>query len=380
MLLVGAGLLGQTLYRLRYADLGLRPERLLTVRTALPVFTKYKEAPRRALFYEEVLERVRRIPGVVSAGYSTSVPLEWRGGTNGFVPDGPVDPKRTYDANHRQVSTDYLTTMGIPLRRGRFFERTDGERSLPVALVNETMARQYWPGQDAVGKRFRVGRDDTAPWITIVGVVGDVRQMGLDAPVKAEMYFPYAQVDGQPWFAPRDLVVRSTAADPTTLVPAVKAAIHAVDPEQAVAAVRTFDEVLDEDVVQRRLGASLVAAFAALALLLASLGVYGVLSYFVAQHTSEIGVRVALGASRSDIFSLVVGKGMGLAASGVALGLLGALALTRLVSSLLYGVGAADPATFAVAAGLLASLALLACYLPARRAMKVDPMVAIRCE
>jgi putative ABC transport system permease protein len=241
------------------------------------------------------------------------------------------------------------------------------------------MARQFWPGVDAVGRRFRTG-GDASPWITIVGVVGDVRQMGLDAPVKAEMYFPYAQVDGQPWFAPRDLVVRSAAVEPMGLLPAVKDAIHAVDPEQAVANVRTFDEVLDEEVVQRRLGASLVAAFAALALLLASLGVYGVLSHFVAQHTSEIGVRVALGASRRDILGLVLGKGMALAVSGVALGVLGALALTRLVSSLLYGVGAADPATFAAAAGLLASLALLACYLPARRAIKVDPMVAIRCE
>ena len=378
MLLVGAGLLGQTLYRLRYADLGLRPERLLTVRTPLPLY-KYGEASRRAAFYEDVLDRVRRLPGVVSAGYSTSVPLEWKGGTNGFEPDGPLYPGRSYDANHRQVSTDYLRTMGIPLRRGRFFERTDGARTQRVAIVNETMARQYWPGVDAVGKRFRTG-GDAAPWISIVGVVGDVRQMGLDAPVKAEMYFPYAQIGGQPWFAPRDLVVRSTAAEPMSLVPAVKEVIRAVDPEQAVANVRTFDEILDEEVVQRRLGASLVAAFAALALLLASLGVYGVLSYFVAQHTSEIGVRVALGASRRDILSLVLGKGMGLAVAGVALGLVGALALTRLVSSLLYGVGAADPATFAGAAGLLASLALLACYLPARRAIKVDPMVAIRCE
>jgi predicted permease len=377
MLLVGAGLLGQTLYRLRYADLGLRPERLLTLRTPLPLY-KYGEASRRSAFYEDVLDRVRHLPGVVSAGYSTSVPLEWKGGTNGFVPEGPVDPRRTYDANHRQVSTDYLRTMGIPLRRGRFFERTDGERSQPVAIVNETMARQYWPGVDAVGKRFRTGGD--SPWLTIVGVVGDVRQMGLDAPVKAEMYFPYAQVDGQPWFAPRDLAVRSAAVEPMSLVPAVKEAIRAVDPEQAVANVRTFDEVLDEEVVQRRLGASLVAAFAALALLLASLGVYGVLSHFVAQHTAEIGVRVALGASRRDILSLVLGKGMALAVSGVALGLVGALAFTRLVSSLLYGVGAADPATFAAAASLLAVLALLACYLPARRAIKVDPMVAIRCE
>ncbi len=378
MLLVGAGLLGQTLYRLRYADLGLRPERLLTLRTPLPLY-KYGEASRRSAFYEDVLDRVGRLPGVVSAGYSTSVPLEWKGGTNGFVPEGPVDPRRSYDANHRQVSTDYLRTMGIPLRRGRFFERTDGERSRRVAIVNETMARQFWPGMETVGKRFRTG-GDTSPWITIVGVVGDVRQMGLDVPVKAEMYFPYAQVDGQPWFAPRDLVVRSAAADPMSLLPAVKEAIRAVDPEQAVANIRTFDEVLDEEVVQRRLGASLVAAFAGLALLLASLGVYGVLSYFVAQHTAEIGVRVALGASRRDILSLVLGKGMALAVSGVALGLVGALALTRLVSSLLYGVGAADPATFAAAASLLAALALLACYLPARRAVKVDPMVAIRSE
>jgi len=229
-----------------------------------------------------------------------------------------------------------------------------------------------------VGKRFRTRSD--APWITIVGVAGDVRQMGLDVPVKAEMYLPYAQVHDQPWFAPRDLVVRSTAEDPMTLAPAVREAVHAADPEQAVANVRTFDEILDEEVVQRRLGASLVAAFAALALLLASLGVYGVLSYFVAQHTSEIGVRLALGASRRDILSLVLGKGMGLAVAGVALGLVGALALSRLVSSVLYGVSAADPATFAGAAGLLAALALLACYLPARRAIKVDPMVAIRCE
>jgi predicted permease len=378
MLLVGAGLLGQTLYRLRYADLGLVPERLLTLRTVLPQY-KYGEASRRAAFYEDVLDRVRRLPGVVSAGYSTSVPLEWKGGTNGFVPEGPVDPHRTYDANHRQVSTDYLRTMGIPLRRGRAFERTDGEHSQPVAIVNETMARQYWPGADVLGKRFRTG-DDSSAWITIVGVVGDVRQMGLDVPVKAETYFPYAQVTDQPWFAPRDLVVRTTAADPMSLVPAVKEAVRAVDPEQAVSNVRTFDEVLDEEVVQRRLGASLVAAFAALALLLASLGVYGVLSYFVAQHTSEIGVRLALGASRRDILSLVLGKGMALAVAGVGLGLVGALALTRLVSSLLYGVGAADPATFAAAALLLALLALLACYLPARRAIKVDPMVAIRYE
>jgi putative ABC transport system permease protein len=381
MLLVGAGLMVQTLYWMRYADLGVRPERLLTLRTVLPE-EKYGEPPRRAAFYEEVLERVGHLPGVVAAGYGTSVPLEWKGGTSGFVPEGfgRPEPGLSYDANHRQVSTDFLKTMGVPLVRGRAFERTDGAGSPRVALVNATMARLYWPNRDAVGRRLKIGGPDSkVPWITIVGVVGDVRQMGLDAPVKSEMYLPYAQVTDHPWFAPRDLVVRTTV-EPSSLVAAIKGEIALVDPEQAVSNIRTFEDVLDEEVAQRRLGATLLGAFAALALLLASLGIYGVLSHFVAQHTREIGVRAALGATAGDISRLVLGRGIRLALIGVALGSLGGLALTRLVSSLLYGVRATDPATFAAAAGLLVALALLACYLPARRAMKVDPATAIRYE
>jgi ABC-type antimicrobial peptide transport system permease subunit len=203
--------------------------------------------------------------------------------------------------------------------------------------------------------------------------------MGLDAPVKAEMYLPYPQNDDQPWFAPRDLVVR-TAADPMSLVPAVKLAIREVDPEQPVSNIRTYDEILDEQVVERRLGAGLVAAFAALALLLAALGVYGLLSHFVAQHTAEIGVRLALGASGGDVRRFVVAKGMALALSGAALGAFGALALARLVGSMLYGIGAADPATFTAAAVLLLALGLVACDQPARRAAMLDPTSALRCE
>jgi predicted permease len=382
VLLVGAGLLAQTVYRMRYVDLGLRPEKLLTLRTVLPSW-KYGELAKRAAFYEEVLARVAHEPGVVAAGYGTSVPLEWKGGTSGFFPEGlsRPEPGLSYDANHRQVSVDFLRTMGIPLRAGRFLERTDGSESRAVAIVNETMARQYWPGQDAVGKRFKIGDPDAkVPWITIVGIAGDVRQMGLDAPVKAEMYLPYSQVTDQPWFAPRDLVVRSTSADQMSLVASVKREIAAVDPEQAVSNIRTLDEILDEEVVQRRLGATLLAAFAALALLLASLGIYGILAYFVAQHTPEIGVRMALGASRGDILRLVLLRGMTLALVGVGLGGLGALALTRFLSSLLFGVRPADPATFVLAALLLTALALLACYLPARRAVAVDPTVAMRYE
>jgi putative ABC transport system permease protein len=381
VLLVGAGLLAQTLYRMRYVDLGLQPERLLTLRTVLPS-QKYGELPRRAAFYEQVLERVAHLPGVVAAGYSTSVPLEWKGGTSGFFPEGIArpEPGLSYDANHRQVSADFLRTMGVPLRRGRFFDRTDRGESRPVAIVNETMARQYWPEQDAVGKRFKIGDPDSkVPWVTIVGIVGDVRQMGLDAPVKAEMYLPYSQITNQPWFAPRDLVVR-TNLEPMSVVAAIKHEIAAVDPEQAVSNIRSLDDILDEEVVQRRLGATLLAAFAVLALLLASLGIYGILSYFVAQHTPEIGVRVALGATGGDILRLVLGRGMTLVLIGVGLGWLGGLALTRLMSSLLFGISATDPATFAFAALLLTALALLACYLPARRAVKVDPTIAMRYE
>ena len=381
VLLVGAGLLGQTLYRMRYAQLGLQPERLLTLRTVLPS-QKYAEPARRSAFYEQVLDRVRHLPGVVSAGYGTSVPLEWKGGTSGFVPEGlgRPEPGLSYDANHRQVSVDFLRTLGIPLRQGRSFEPADRADSRPVALVNETMARQYWPGQDAVGRRFKIGDPDSdVPWVTIVGIVGDVRQMGLDAPVKAEMYLPYSQVTDSPWFAPRDLVVR-TLVEPMSLVPPVKAAIGEADAEQAVSNIRSFDDILDEEVVQRRLGATLLAAFAALALLLASLGIYGILSHFVAQHTPEIGVRLALGAGAGDILRLVLGRGMTLALIGVGLGSLGGLALTRLMSRLLFGIGATDPLTFVLAAVLLASLALVACYLPARRAVNVDPLDAMRYE
>ncbi len=381
VLLVGAGLLAQTLYRMRYVDLGLEPERLLTLRTVLPS-QKYGGLPRRSAFYEDVLERVARVPGVVGAGYGTSVPLEWKGGTSGFFPEGAerAEPGLSYDANHRQVSVDFLRTMGIPLRQGRSFDRTDRRESQPVAIINETMARPYWPGQDPGGKRFKIGDPDSdVPWVTIVGIVGDVRQMGLDAPAKAEMYLPYSQVTDQPWFAPRDLVVR-TSVEPMSLVAAVKHEIAAVDPEQAVSNIRTLDDILDEEVVQRRLGATLLAAFAGLALLLASLGIYGILSYFVAQHTPEIGVRLALGASGRDILRLVLGRGMMLALIGVGLGSLGGLALTRLMSSLLFGISPTDPATFAFAALLLTALALLACYLPARRAVNVDPAIAMRYE
>jgi len=384
VLLVGAGLLIQTFLQLRDQYSGLRPENVLTLRTVLPR-SKYPEQPQRAAFYKQVLERVKSLPGVVSAGYATSIPLAWKGGTSGFFPEGRTVERASaeglsYDANHRQVSADYLKTMGIPLLRGRSISDGDDERALPVAIINETMARQYWPGEDAIGKRFKLGDpEDDIPWITIVGVAGDVRQMGVDEPVKAEMYIPYRQIKDQQWYAPRDLVIR-TAVDPLSIVAAARNEIHKVDPAQPISNIRTMDEVLEEETASRRLGMTVLTIFAALALLLATLGIYGVVAYFVVQHTQEIGVRVALGAQRRDILGLVLGKGMTLTLLGVGIGLGVAFALTRLMASLLYGVGTTDPLTYATIALLLTAVAFVACYLPARRATKVDPMVALTYE
>jgi putative ABC transport system permease protein len=382
VLLVGAGLMIQTLFQLFRQYSLFEPGQVLTLRTILPR-EKYGEPQKRSNFYQQVLERVEHLPGVTAAGYTTSVPLSWKGGTSGFYPEGlktPI-PGMSYDANHRQVSTDYLKAMHIPLNQGRHFAERDNAQSLPVAIINETMARQYWPGENALGRRFKVGDPDDAgrPWIEIIGIAGDVRQMGLAEPVKAEMYLPYQQINHNPWFMPRDLAIRTTG-DTSSLAGSVRRIVREVDPDQPVSNVATMSEVLGEEAAQQRMGMIMLAGFAALALLLASLGIYGVLAYFVTQHTNEIGVRLALGAAPRNILFLVLRKGMGLTLLGVVIGLAAAFASTRLMSSLLFGVKAADPFTFVVAALLLTLVALLACAIPARRATRVDPMVALRYE
>jgi len=343
---------------------------------------KYKELAQRDNFYTHVLDRVQHLPGVVAAGYTTSVPLLWKGGTSGFYPEGlksPI-PGMAYDANHRQVSTDYLKAMNIPLRQGRYFDARDNQQSVPVAVINETMARQYWPGENALGRRFKLGDPtDDVPWIQIVGIVGDIRQMGLDEPVKAEMYFPYQQQKGDLWYIPRELAIR-TSGDSSNLAGSVRQIIREADPDQPVSNVATMAQVLGEEAAQRRMGMIMLAGFAALALLLASLGIYGVLAYFVTQHTSEIGVRQALGATPRNILFLVLKKGMGLTLAGIAIGLLASLALTRLMKSLLFGVNASDPLTFVTVPVVLALVALVACLLPALRATRIDPLVALRYE
>jgi predicted permease len=384
ILLVGTGLLIKTFFKSRELYAGLKPESVLTMRTVLPRL-KYQEPQQRAAFYDQVLARVRALPAVTAAGYTTSIPLDWKGGTSGFYPEArTVEQAKadglSYDANRRQVSSGYFTSMGLPLRRGRYFNEQDNETSMPVAIINETMAREYWPGEDAISKRFQVGGpDDNIPWTTVVGVVGDVRQMGVQEPVKAEMYFPYKQDKDAPWAAPRDLVLR-TSGSPSQLVAAVRNEIHGVDAQQPISNIRTMEEVLSEETTAQRLGTTLLTIFAALALLLAAIGIYGVLAYFVVQHTSEIGIRGALGAQRRHILALVLKRGMSLTLLGILIGLAGAFTVTRLLASLLFSVSATDPQTYGVVAALLILVALVACYIPARRATRVDPLVALRYE
>ena len=380
VLVVCAALMIESFSTLRSVDLGFRGDHLLTVRLPLPQ-TAYAEFERRTAFADRVLGEVRALPGVRSAGFTSALPLVWKGGTLGFWPEGSdrPDPALSYDANNRVVSQGFMETMHMTLRQGRFVGDQDSSAAPLVVLVNETLARQYWGTTSAVGRRLKLGAPTASvPWRTVVGVVADVRSMGLDQPARSEIYFPLAQSKGN-WMWPRDLVVRTDLA-PDDLIAAIRRAVWKVDPTQPVANVATMDEIVDREVVQRRTQTRLLAAFAGLALLLACLGIYGVLSLSVSERSQEIGLRMALGARRGQILGTVVGGGMRLAVLGVALGTLGAFWATRLMSGLLYGVQPHDPRLFAALAGALLLVAFVAVYVPARRASRVDPLISLRAQ
>ena len=379
VLLVSAILLIRSFANLRGVDPGFRSEGMLTLRLVLPN-SKYPDGFKRAAFFDRVVASLRSLPGIKGVGFTSALPLVWKGGTSSFAVEGRPQPmdKLPYDANNRVVSPGYMQVMGMTLLAGRFFEESDGPRSQPVVIINETMARMYFPGQNALGQRIKYGDySSSRPWLTIVAIAKDVKQMGLDLAARPEMYFPYRQALDN-WMVPRDLVVR--ADNPMTFAAAARQRIWEVDRDQPVSNVATLDDILDEEVRQRRVQALLLGAFSALALVLACVGLYGVLSFLVSQRTQEIGVRIALGARPSDILSNVVGRGLALAAAGTAIGLAATLALTRLVETLLFGVSARDPFTFIAVPAILLLVASTACFIPARRAMRVDPMTALRYE
>jgi putative ABC transport system permease protein len=380
VLLISAGLLIRSFVRLQAVDPGFHSDHLLTLRITLPR-TKYANLARRVAFYNQVVERVESIPEVKAASLITFLPLTFGGGSAILTIEGqPAPPSgQGPSAAYRQVGADYFRAMRIPLLQGRFFDSPDMSDTAETAIINQTMARQLWPGENPVGKRIKLGpADSQEPWVSVVGVVGDVRQFALKAPAALEVYVPYTR-SAAFFFAPRDLIVR-TGSDPLRLAAAIKSAIWSVDSDQPVSNIQTMDEVLSQAVAQPRFYMALLGIFAALALILGSVGLYGVMAYSTAQRTQEIGVRMALGAEPRDVLRLVLMRGAKLTVAGLCLGLAGALAVTHLMKSLLFGVGANDLLTFVGVAVLISAVALVSSYIPAQRAICVDPMVALRHE
>jgi putative ABC transport system permease protein len=383
VLLAAGGLLFRSYAAVLSVDPGFAPLNLLVAQT-FPSTTRYDDAANRRAFYRGVLDRVRALPGVVGAGYVNYPPLLLQGGVR-ITLEGRPEPLPTELASYmpgtRAVSTDYLSTLGVPLVNGRRFDERDAPEAPGSVMINEAMARRHWPDRDPIGARLKLGdAESTAPWFTVVGVVGDIRQMGLDSPPEPEVYFSLEQPPNDwPFLFPRHLVVR-TAGDPLALAGAVRNAVWEVDPNQSITWIRSMVEIFDADLANRNTQLTLVGGFAVLALLLASVGLYGVLSYAVSQRTPEIGVRMALGAQRANVVGSVVRRALLLAVVGIGIGLAGAFGVTRFLASFLFGVSPTDPATlFGVSVAVLIVTGL-ATYVPARRAAAVDPVSVLRSD
>ena len=378
-LLVGAGLLIRSFLRLQEVDTGFRPEGVLTMRISLPE-EKYAKIEQAQAFYRELLDRIRRLPGVDAAGGATGLPLSGIGGSGTTTVDSQaVQPRDTTpEADQRPVFPGYFEAMGIPLVSGRYFEQRDNEKGAPVAIIDETMARTYWPKEDAIGKRIKQGgRQSPRPWRTIVGVVRHVRYRTLESPSRVEFYWPYDQTS---FVVGSMSLAIHTSSDPRSLAGVVQRQVQALDPDQPVYHIRTMGELMSESMARRRLSMFLLAIFAAVALALAAVGIYGIMSYSVAQRAHEVGIRMALGARSSDVVRMVLGQSLGLTLAGIFVGLLGSLVLTNFLSSLLFNVKATDATTFLLVAVILAVVALVASLVPAYRATTVDPVNALRQE
>ena len=378
-LLAGSGLLIRSFLRLQDVDAGFRPDGVLTMRISLPE-KHYSKPEQTRAFYRELLDRVRQLPGVDAAGAVTGLPLSGTGwsGTTTIDTQAVPEKERTPETDQRPVTPGYFEAMGIALVRGRYFDQRDTETSAPVAIVDETLARTYWPHQDAVGQRIKPGgRRSDAPWCIVVGVVRHVRYRTLESPSRVEFYWPYAQT---PFALDSMSLAIHTAADPRLLANAVQKQVAALDPDQPIYRIHTMHELMAESVARRRLSMFLLAIFAGVALLLAAVGIYGVMSYTVAQRAHEMGIRMALGARGANIIWLVVGRSLWLTGAGLLIGLAGSLLLTRLLATLLFDVKATDPLTYLFVAVFLAAVAQLASFLPAWRATTIDPVTALRQE
>jgi putative ABC transport system permease protein len=369
VLLVGAGLLVKSFVRLMRVDPGFDPDQVLTFNIGLPS----SAAPARQLaFYEQVIERLQALPGVRAAGAVSRLPLAGGNSSRSFNTPGSA---QDFEADIRVCTPDYFRAMAIPLLKGRAFSPADVSSSASIALVNQALARAVFPGQDPIGKELtNFGPDHLT--LAIVGVIGNVRHAGLDASPRPELY----QLLGQAQWPSMFVVMRSATSDPASLISAAQNAVGSVDKDVPLASVRTMRDLIANSVQRRKFSMLLLSIFAAVAMLLAAIGLYGVMSYSVVQRRHEIGIRMALGARRADVLVLVVKQGMGPALLGIASGSAFSLAITRLISGLLYGTAATDPVTFVGVAGLLSAVALLANYIPARRAAALDPVVALRYE
>jgi putative ABC transport system permease protein len=395
VLLIGAGLLIRSFYRLQQVNPGFSYEHLTSFSVALPQ-KKYATAEQRADFYQRLLENIRSIPGVQATAAASGLPLGNNGWQTSFVIEGqPLPPRnQTPLMEACLVTPDYFRAMNIPLLRGRYFTERDDRSSLAgrdlskldenqreIAALNsividQEFARRYWREEDPVGKRIKLGTDEDAPALTVLGVVGRVKMEGLNQDSnRVQGYFPFQQIPNGGM-----TVIIKGASDPNQLISAVRQQVKAIDPDQPIYGIRTMDEIRAESVASERLNLTLLSIFAGIALVLAIVGIYGVMSYSVTQRTHEIGIRLAIGAQSRDVFRMILRQGMTLALIGIGIGLVGALVLTRLMTTMLFGVEPTDPVTFAVIAALLTGVALLACYLPGRRAMKVDPVVSLRYE
>ncbi len=374
VLLIGAGLMIKSFLRLQQMNLGFNPDHLLAVDLSLSS-SRYPEDRQQAAFFQEALERLQSLTGVKSAGASTGLPLTLNISGSDFRIEGRPEPEAGKEMiiNTRSVSPGYFRTLAITLIRGRDFSDRDNNDAPKAAIINNDLARIYFPNEDPIGKRITF--DDGGSWISIVGIIADVKQLGLDSSAHPEVYFPYLQVA-----APSMSLVVRTSSNPLSLAAAVKNQIQIIDKDLPIDDPKTMQQLLAESISGRRFNMLLLTVFAVVALVLAVVGIYGVMSYTVTQRTHEIGIRVAIGAQSRDVFRMVIGRGMMLAMIGIAFGLVGAFGLTRLMTTMLFGVEPTDPATFVGIAVLLTSVALVACYIPARRATKVDPLVALRYE